>query len=405
MLDTHKPVEAVQRASSLYQTVNGMVQASKLIRDQWRAMRSYTITIAGNDPAYQDVQDWLLDNVPTSRRRALSVHSGSLPTFEDELCGEGPKLNPLRVVYDSATEQAIRVGEHRVKVSRMEADRSEGNRYAQDKIVFRCTNEAAQQAVIDRIRSIVEARRESARKSQLHTLDSWGHWVRRSDVPPRQVESVVLRAGQMEALVDDLGRFLAAEAEYARRGIPWHRGYLLEGPPGTGKTSIVKALAHHHKLDLWYAPLGDLEKDAKLLSLCSEVRPRSLLLLEDIDVYHAATTRDDEGEQATLSGLLNALDGVSTPHGLVTVMTSNEPGVLDPALIRPGRIDRKEHIGYVVQEQAERLFAYFYGQPPRQRWQVGDALTTADLTELFKQHLDDPDGAERELAATSSISS
>jgi chaperone BCS1 len=208
---------------------------------------------------------------------------------------------------------------------------------------------------------------------------------------------VVLREGQMETLVGDLGEFLGREADYVRRGLPWHRGYLLQGPPGTGKTSLTKALAHEFGLDLWYAPLGDLSKDTNLLALLSEVRPRSMLLLEDIDIYHAATTREAEADRVTLSGLLNALDGVSTPHGLITVLTSNEPKVLDDALVRPGRIDRVEDIDYVTQEQAGRLFAYFYQRPPRGGWVVDAQTSTADLTELFKRHMDDPDGAEAAL--------
>jgi hypothetical protein len=377
----------------------GAIEGGKAVRTAWREWRDFSVSLSSDDPAYQDVQDWLIDNVPTSRRHALSVYSRAPRSEYDDVLEQPENPGALRVVYDSAKEQEIRVGEHRVKVSLREADTQDGRR-APDKLVFRCTNEPAQRAVTERLRAIVEARRESARKSQLWTLDSWGHWERRTEVSPRPLESVVLPAGQMEALTADLTAFLSQEAEYAHRGMPWHRGYLLEGPPGTGKTSIVTALAHHFKMDLWYAPLGDLSKDAKLLALCAEVRPRSILLLEDIDIYHAATTRDSDKEMATLSGLLNALDGVSTPHGLVTVMTSNKPDVLDEALIRPGRIDRREHIGHIVQEQAERLFAHFYGRPPAESWKVADDLSPAYLTELFKRHLHDPAGAERELAAT-----
>src|SRR5690606_5301281 len=104
------------------------------------------------------------------------------------------------------------------------------------------------------------------------------------DLPLRDLETDVLADGLMERLVDDLEGFFAAETAWGRLGIPWHRGYLLSGPPGTGKTSVVKALASHFGMDLYYAPLADLREDANLIDLVSAVRPRSLLLLEDVDV-------------------------------------------------------------------------------------------------------------------------
>jgi chaperone BCS1 len=62
----------------------------------------------------------------------------------------------------------------------------------------------------------------------------------------------------------------------------------------------------------------------------------------------------------TLSGLLNALDGVSSRDGRVLFMTTNHPERLDPALIRPGRVDRRVELGHATPDQARRLFFWFY---------------------------------------------
>ena len=127
----------------------------------------------------------------------------------------------------------------------------------------------------------------------------------------------------------------------------------------TGKTSVARAIASHFGMDVWYLPLADVKKDGDLLRMATRISPRSMLLLEDIDVFHAATQRDDDSD-LTLSGLLNTLDGIATPHGPLTVLTTNAPEVLDHAVVRAGRIDLTEHFSYADSEQVSRLIGRYY---------------------------------------------
>lgn len=168
---------------------------------------------------------------------------------------------------------------------------------------------------------------------------------------------------------------------------------MYEGPPGTGKTSVARAVASNFGLDVWYMPLADVQKDSQLLSVLSRIGPRSMLLLEDADVFHAATQRNDDSG-VTLSGLLNGLDGISTPHGLLTVMTTNTPDVLDRAIIRPGRIDLVEHFGNADSDQAQRLLNYWYGTAVT--LPEGLSLSPAEVIEVCKRN-SDPEIAAVEL--------
>jgi mitochondrial chaperone BCS1 len=100
--------------------------------------------------------------------------------------------------------------------------------------------------------------------------------------------------------------------------------------------------------------------DESLRSLIDALPVGAVLLIEDVDCIFKERRGTDPQTGVTLSGLLNALDGVSSRDGRVLFMTTNHPERLDPALIRPGRVDRKAELGYATPDQARRLFLWFY---------------------------------------------
>jgi hypothetical protein len=76
-----------------------------------------------------------------------------------------------------------------------------------------------------------------------------------------------------------------ARTWYHERGIPYRRGYLLTGPPGTSKSSFARAVAGQHNLDMYILSLTDRDlDDTALIKLLNSLNPRSLVLLEDVDV-------------------------------------------------------------------------------------------------------------------------
>jgi chaperone BCS1 len=96
---------------------------------------------------------------------------------------------------------------------------------------------------------------------------------------------------------------------------------------------------------------------------------RSIVLLEDIDAAfnrRVQTSEDGYKSAVTFSGLLNALDGVASAEERIIFMTTNHFDKLDPALVRPGRVDVKELLDDATPEQVERLFNRFYGKESAQ---------------------------------------
>lgn len=149
-------------------------------------------------------------------------------------------------------------------------------------------------------------------------------------------------------------------------GIPYRRGYLLHGPPGSGKTSFIQALAGNLSYNICLLNLSERGlTDDKLNHLLGITPERSIVLLEDIDAAfnkRVQTSEDGYKSSVTFSGLLNALDGVASAEERIIFMTTNHFDQLDPALVRPGRVDVRELLDDAVPEQAERLFKRFYGK-------------------------------------------
>lgn len=169
----------------------------------------------------------------------------------------------------------------------------------------------------------------------------------------RRLDTVNINNEDRDKLVADCSNYLADSTRqwYQKRGIPYRRGYLFCGAPGTGKSSLSLALAGYFELDLYQLQLSNPDmNDSNLAILFQELPRRSILLLEDIDsagltreVAESVNTEFKPKKKkrggVTLSGLLNALDGASAPEGHILIMSTNHPENLDLALVRAGRID------------------------------------------------------------------
>lgn len=198
-------------------------------------------------------------------------------------------------------------------------------------------------------------------------------WSYMSAYTPRLLNSVILQPGEKEHLLEDWAKFRRSRQRYRRLGVPYHRGYLLYGPPGTGKTSLVSALAAHFGMSVYVVNFTDFN-DRTLKNAINDVPRNSVILFEDIDCMKATGRRreavdaaaQDQKDQTpgilgvTLSGLLNVLDGFHAPDNVVFVMTTNKVEALDPALLRPGRIDYKLFMGEAAEVQKVELYHRFF---------------------------------------------
>lgn len=188
-------------------------------------------------------------------------------------------------------------------------------------------------------------------------------WRKISAVPNRPISTVIGPA--VDRAYSDLDEFIQQREWYGEKGLAYKRGYLLWGPPGTGKTSLCKALASEFGLDICVLNLASLtdESAVGIMSELSEIgsqRPK-ILLIEDIDSY--VDGRVVKKKNLRFSTLLNIFDGVSSQDGTILIITTNHYQNLDPALIRPGRIDLQLEVGLPNSTEIKAYLELFYGHP------------------------------------------
>lgn len=207
---------------------------------------------------------------------------------------------------------------------------------------------------LDNFLSEIEVAEQENRKTISIYQYQWG-WYPSSTKIKRDTSTLVLRDGTMDDLVKDINTFFDSREWYRSVGIPWRRGYLFHGEPGTGKSSVAFVLASHFNLPIYTMNVRELAE--RLPMAFASIPPNSLILLEDIDTSNVTRGSTDN---VNLGTLLNTLDGVSAQEGSIVVMTTNKRSQLDTALIRPGRVDRMFYIGLADKFQIEGMFHKFF---------------------------------------------
>ena len=221
---------------------------------------------------------------------------------------------------------------------------------------------------------------------------------------------------QCRSLLTIVDQFESKSGKYAVPGYPHKLGLLLHGLPGTGKTSLIKALAHYTQRHIVSVPISRIATNQDLTTLffntkytvpgspkASQLGPHQVIfVLEDVDATSKVVMRRDsplhdrfmptsntavdlppmagtrtffpsrtpvtnkvdiiaeDKDELNLTGLLNALDGVVETPGRIVIMTTNHPEMLDPALIRPGRMDKQLELGFMVVADVVAMIEHYY---------------------------------------------
>ncbi len=189
---------------------------------------------------------------------------------------------------------------------------------------------------------------------------------------------------------------------FLRVGITPPKGCLLYGPPGTGKTLLARAVAS--QLDCSFLKvvssaivdkyIGESARMIREMFAYAKDHEPCIIFMDEIDAiggrrFSEGTSADRE-IQRTLMELLNQMDGFDKLGKVKIIMATNRPDTLDPALLRPGRLDRKIEIS-LPNEQGRMDILKIHAGPIAKRGDIGNYLkiqTTMHQSELFIENLD-----------------
>jgi len=223
------------------------------------------------------------------------------------------------------------------------------------------------------------------------TIYIWDdYWETIEKRASRKLDTIYL-AGLETKVYDKIKNFLLPETKelYTSLGIPYKYNILFHGYPGTGKSSLIYALASELNMDIALLHFVRDMNDVDFMRALRRIPSNTILVLEDIDVLFEARKKNDENKTGiSFSGLLNSLDGISHVDDQIVFMTTNCKMVLDKALTRPGRIDMDVEFKYSTKKQIQIMFTKFF---PKQKSQFNDFykevkqlnLTTAILQQYF----------------------
>lgn len=319
------------------------------------------VDVVSGDTLFEWVKLWFDNDASTKRSRLVSATA--LPLTEWNTSAIGPKK--WKVLFTPAPGYHLLAYRGRpVVVHRDRKDISaEGSIVGVRDTFILYFFTRKQRIVRDFLNDAHQvAEEQNANKLTIFTGDLYQNWNMLAHRSVRPLESVILDEGVKEAAAGDIRNFLSSEDWYRSMAIPFHRGYLFYGPPGSGKSSLAIALASEFQMDVYLLNLSNLN-DGRLLSLMSQMPSHSILLIEDID---SAFMKRDALGNVTFSGFLNALDGIHAKDGLIVFMSTNHLDRLDEALLRPGRIDCKIYLGMASQYQIRRMFLRFFPEAAEQ---------------------------------------
>ena len=320
-----------------------------------------SLVITSQNLVYYDFMRWAASQFKNKKYRTIKVGNGRYGDDKEFIKSIGYGLHWL--LYQGNLLQVSLIKES-------------ANNTVNDKEVISITKIGRGHGLFNRMLKELKIPINMGEKIKVYRYE--GRWALIKEQYKRSLDSIFMGKNKINDLTTRINRFISQEDWYVEHGIPYQLGILLYGEPGTGKSSLVRAIASYLKYDIYYLDTVNMSRTEEAMSRLPD---RSIMVIEDIDsssVTHKRSNNksdpvtsygppEEESRDilemltsSTLSTILNALDGIFSAHGRILIATTNHIDKLDPALIRPGRIDVKLEIGYIDNTSLYQFMEVYY---------------------------------------------
>jgi len=306
------------------------------------------LSIVNDDSLFIDVNKWLDEIIDRKYVRNLRISSVSQDD-EDKLI-LSPGIGNHIILYKN---RPIFVNRNRINAS----DNSSNQKAIEEiTITVLGRNDKIILNIINDIQSYFN--RSDVIKVYLYNHPYWSYQHREK----RSLDTIFIKTNIKSKIILDIKNFISSQKWYNQHGIPYHRGYLFHGEPGTGKTSFASAIASELNWSIYYICLDSFQTNSNMISAFLEIKKKSIIIIEDIDTSKLAKNREDNNitdSKLSLSTFLNLIDGILASENRIIIFTTNHLDKIDSAIKRDGRIDIIEYIGPLEQYEIFNMILSF----------------------------------------------